>query len=210
MGSSSSKPLRRLGKETVSSQPMGAPGVSRAAAPPSNRLTRGLPEQLHPSFSENKSHSIKQDSQDPQLMANLQKLGPVQVPRGKINFRSSNEMLNILAAREKNQNEEAQDASSTNRLSIHSILQLLDERKRCQTQRQVDELSVGFDIDRKVLDDLARLVNSPSIEQEQHVRTNELKGQDAVEVEADDDTPPRVHAVWTEPALNDVKEIPGR
>lgn len=204
---------------------MGAPGVSRTAAPPSNRHTRGLPEHLHPSFSEDKSHSIKQDSQDPQLMANLQKLGPVRVPRGKISFRSSNEMLNILAAREKNQNEEAQDASSvqgqtanavaagrsqTNRLSIHGILQLLDERKRCQTQRQVDELSVGFDIDRKVLDDLARLVNSPSIEQEHHVRTNELKGQDAVEVEADDDTPPRVHALWTEPALNDVKEIPGR
>lgn len=136
-------------------------------------------------------------------MANLQKLGPVQVPRGKIKFRQSNEMLTILAARQKNQTEEDNSANEavqtqttssttpergqTNRLTIHSILQLLDERKACQTQRQIEELSVGFDVDRKVFDSLSRSVNSPSIEQGREEGAEERKRRTMAEVEADDD-----------------------
>jgi Xaa-Pro aminopeptidase len=118
------------------------------------------------------------DGQDHQLIANMQKLGPVKVPRGKIQYQQSNPMLNILAARQKNTDLEdeannAQQASGQvvgnavtmkNRLNAQSVIALLDERKECKSRREVEQLAVSYDIDIKALDQLARWVNSPSIE----------------------------------------------
>lgn len=120
---------------------------------------------------------MRNDGQDHQLLANLQKLGAVQVPRGKITYQKSNPMLGILAAREKNStiedeaNTAAQRASQgvnnvgliKNRLNAQTIVALLDERKECKTRREVEQLAIAYDLDIAVLDQLARYVNSASI-----------------------------------------------
>lgn len=120
---------------------------------------------------------MRNDGQDHQLLARLQQLGQVEVPRGKVVYQKSNPMLNILAARQKNSNLEedanvsAQQASQgvvnvgtlKNRLNAASIVALLDERKECKTRREMEQLALAYDVDIIVLDQLARYINSPSV-----------------------------------------------
>jgi uncharacterized protein len=127
---------------------------------------------------------VKMDGRDPHLLANLQKIGQVKVPKGKVLFQQSNPMLNILAAREKNSSMEEEANSSAqlssqgvsnagaikNRLNAQSIIALLDERKECKSRREVEELAIAYDMDIDILDRLARWINSPSIETGASVR----------------------------------------
>lgn len=114
----------------------------------------------------------------------LQKIGQVQVPRGKVRYQKSNTMLNILEARGKNT--EAEEGANTaaqlssggvnnagaikNRLNAQSIVSLLDERKECKTRRDIEQLAVSYDVDVAILDQLARFVNSPSVEANARLR----------------------------------------
>lgn len=121
--------------------------------------------------------AVRNDGQDHQLLARLQQLGQVKVPRGKVVYQKSNPMLNILAARQKNSNLEedanvsAQQASQgvvnvgtlKNRLNAPSIVALLDERKECKRRREMEQLAVAYNVDISVLDQLGRYINSPSV-----------------------------------------------
>lgn len=121
--------------------------------------------------------AVQQDSQDPQLLANLQKLGEVHVPRGKVKYQPRNDMLNILAARQRDTDAEQrasedvrqrtggvqQAAHMKNRLSAGMVLSLLDERKQCKTRGAVEKVARGYDVDVHVLERLARYVNAPSV-----------------------------------------------
>lgn len=120
---------------------------------------------------------IRDDAHDPQLLANLQKIGQVQVPRGRVQYQPSNEMLSILAARQQDTEKEdqaheaARQASGgvqrtgqvPNRLNSSAIVSLLDARKQCTTRRDIEELAVAYDIDVPTIDVLARFVNAPSV-----------------------------------------------
>lgn len=153
-------------------------GAPTDIARQSHRVRRLRPFTRHETFVDYFPLSdVRNDGQDHQLLANLQKLGAVQVPRGKITYQKSNPMLNILAAREKNStmedeaNTAAQRASQgvnnigsiKNRLNAQTIVALLDERKECKSRREVEQLAVAYDLDIAVLDQLARYVNSPSV-----------------------------------------------
>lgn len=136
------------------------------------------------------------DGYDPQLLANLQKIGQVKVPRGKVSYQQSNSMLNILAARQKNTilEEEANTSAQLssqglnnagairNRLNAQSIVALLDERKECKSRREVEELAVAYDLDIDTLDTLARWINSPSVEAGAHTAQRPH-----VNIDSDDD-----------------------
>jgi hypothetical protein len=194
---------------------------------------------------------VRNDGRDPQLLANLHKLGQVKVPRGKVTFQQSNPMLNILAARQKNTlQEEAANTSAQlstqgssnvgaikNRLNAQSIIALLDERKECKNRRQVEELAVAYDVDINVLDTLARWVNSPSVELGGDGRQRQPVDVEAEIVSGKGDIvdegmaalrgvsgahdfsfsipcfarllqqPDKINAVWTEPALTDIRGI---
>ena len=128
--------------------------------------------------------AVRQDGRDPQLLANLQKIGQVQVPRGKVHFQKSNTMLNILAARSSNtaREEEANTSAQLssggvnnagaikNRLNVQTVMALLDERKECKTRKEVEQLAIAYGVDMAILDQLARFVNSPSVESGAHLR----------------------------------------
>lgn len=161
------------------------------------------------------------------------------MPRGKVRYKQSNPMLGILAARQRNSeleqgaNTAAQLSSGgvsnvgamRNRLNAQSITSLLDQRKECKSRRELEELAVAYEVDIAVLDQLARFVNSPSIE-----AGSKLRERKPVAVEDEEGVsaslhcrsyarpppltkalvpqlPDRVDAVWTEPALADVRAI---
>ncbi|UZJ54654.1 hypothetical protein CBS101457_003974 [Exobasidium rhododendri] len=228
MGSSSSKPARKLGQQVSSAHlqqgSASRPAGSRQALPvqetgPQAPRFAPPPAQQSPQrFSESKTQDVRNDGQDPQLLARLQEIGQVKVPRNKVTFQQSNPMLNILAARHKNTMKEEEANTSAqlssqglsnagaikNRLNAQSIIALLDERKECKSRRQVEELAVAYDVDINIVDQLARWVNSPSVE------SDSGRQRQPVNVDSDDDLPDRINAVWTEPALADVREIAGK
>jgi hypothetical protein len=140
--------------------------------------------------------AVQQDGQDPQLLANLQKLGAVQVPRGKMTYQRSNPMLNILSARKQNADaeREAQEkaarqgsgsahTSLRNRMSVSTIVAMLDSRKECRTTKDIEELARGFDIDLDVLQRLAQTVNAPSVDANARTKRRQL----GVKVEENDE-----------------------
>lgn len=161
------------------------------------------------------------DARDPHLMANLQKLGQVQVPRGKVHFQPQNPMLNILSARQKDSdlereaNESATTISSSdgkrvegqnmlkNRMPISTIVALLDARKECKTQEDLKEVARGFDIDVNLMEQLAQYVNAPSVDAADRIRQQNQ----GMRVEDGDDALERIEAVWTEPSLETAKRI---
>lgn len=139
------------------------------------------------------STAVQDDGRDPQLLANLQKLGQVQVPRGKVQFQPSNPMLSILSARqhdsdlEREANETAAQTSGgvrstgmlKNRMPASAIVAMLDARKECRTQADLEQVARGFDVDVDVMQRLARYVNAPSVDagarlrQKQNVQIDE-------------------------------------
>lgn len=131
------------------------------------------------------------DSQDPDLARNLASLGQALVagkgqpsrafrtvrPSLLLSFKSpgahslaaaaspqDNPMLGILAERQRA--DEALEASPSSRIENHisaaSLFNLLDERKQCTSQGELDELAREYGMDPKVIDQLARHINSPS------------------------------------------------
>lgn len=140
--------------------------------------------------------AVQQDGQDPQLLTNLQKLGAVEVPRGKLSYQRSNPMLNILSARRQNaeaereaqelaarQGSNSSPATLHNRMSVSTIVAMLDARKECRSQRELEELARGFDIDLDLLQNLARYVNAPSVDVNARARRRKL----GVKVEENDE-----------------------
>ncbi|KDN41321.1 hypothetical protein K437DRAFT_275472 [Tilletiaria anomala UBC 951] len=164
--------------------------------------------------SEQKNQDILEDGRDPQLMRNLASLGPVHVPRNRLNFRRSDQMLGILAARQRESAFEypfpsspaaAQHAvapsssplTSSDRMSTSTLALLLDARKDCRSRAEVERLAVEFDVNIELLDKLARRFNTPSFgeyvdkEQGNSVQAGEQR------------SPRRVYAIWEEAELVD-------
>lgn len=161
------------------------------------------------------------DARDPHLMANLQKLGQVQVPRGKVHFQPQNPMLNILSARQKDSDleKEANETTSNtissdgrqvggqntlkNRMTISTIVAMLDARKECKTQKELQEVARGYDIDVELMETLARYINAPSVDAADRIRQQNQ----GMKVEDGDDALERIEAIWTEPTLETNKRI---
>ncbi|KAL9940443.1 hypothetical protein V8E36_001148 [Tilletia maclaganii] len=87
------------------------------------------------------------------------------------------------------------------RLSPDTIASLLDERKDCESKADLERLAVEYDVPVRLIEDLARYVNTPSVSQSLG-RSERLA---RLQSEQDDkhDGPPLSFAVWTEPVLRD-------
>ncbi|GAA5848120.1 hypothetical protein JCM8547_004417 [Rhodosporidiobolus lusitaniae] len=156
---------------------------------------RGRVEPI-PKASETKSDAIKRDAQDPTFAANLASLGQVKVPgKGQGTFKTDNPMLNILAERQRAEQAAEESYSSRspnairNQLSARTLANLLDERKGCKSQKELDELAREYGMDPKVVDGLAKVINAPS------VSGIELPTKDPNEV-------PKKLAVWVDPVFD--------
>ncbi|GAA5904646.1 hypothetical protein JCM8208_004839 [Rhodotorula glutinis] len=154
---------------------------------------QGRPVEPLPKATDTKSDAVVRDSQDPDLARNLASLGQALVAgKGQPSraFRTDNPMLGILAERQRA--DEALEASPSSRIENHisaaSLFNLLDERKQCTSQGELDELAREYGMDPKVIDQLARHINSPS-ESEIPLPSS------------DPNEPPKRLAKWVDPQL---------
>ncbi|KAK4053812.1 Suppressor protein stp22 of temperature-sensitive alpha-factor receptor and arginine permease [Microbotryomycetes sp. JL201] len=107
---------------------------------------------------------IERDGHDPSFMANLNKLGQVQVPRSQFAPKKDNEMVNILQRRRKTEDELAEAVTpSTIHMSAGLLANLLDERKAKKSPQAIKELCKEYGVDYDVVEALAQHVNTPSI-----------------------------------------------
>ncbi|TKY87171.1 hypothetical protein EX895_003848 [Sporisorium graminicola] len=240
MGSSSSKPVRKLGSEVASSVSRAVPAAAKPSANPTpapsgtNRVppaeygaaTAQQGSQYAPSpagrreqetqrqqqqASETKSADIMRDAYDPQFLQNLSRLGQVKVPKNATNYQPTDQMLRILEARERANldNIESADAlaspnstrtkpSGPPRMSANTITLLLDDRKHCETQKDLDRLALEYDLPLQTIESLAKYYNSPTMGEE--VRDESTEQQDQANRQ-DERAPPKVRGVWVVPKL---------
>lgn len=146
-------------------------------------------------------------------------------------------MLNILSARQRNADVEREaqetaarqgtDSSNTtlrNRMSVSTIIAMLDARKECRSTKDLEALARGYDIDLDLLQRLALHVNAPSVDASARARRRQLgvKVEENEEVSVMPDVNriegslifsvkpmERVDAIWTEPSIEDVKQLRG-
>ncbi|SNX83102.1 uncharacterized protein MEPE_01808 [Melanopsichium pennsylvanicum] len=253
MGSSSSKPARKLGSEVASSvaravpyavkpssnpNPTPAPSASgKARVPPteygaqtakqgaqfapsaSNRREQETQRQQQQA-SETKNADIMRDAYDPQFLQNLSRLGQVKVPKNATNYQPTDQMLRILEARERanldnlNNAEALSSLSSSSstispakkssaqpRISATTITLLLDDRKHCESRKDLERLAVEYDLPFETIESLAKYYNSPTMGEEVRDEQLEWMKQEDQANRQEERAPPKVHGVWVVPKL---------
>ncbi|SPO23275.1 uncharacterized protein UTRI_01953 [Ustilago trichophora] len=245
MGSSSSKPARKLGSEVASSISRAVPSAAKpstnptptpsasARVPPTEYGASAAQQasQYAPSgstrreqetqrqqqqASETKSADIMRDAYDPQFLQNLSRLGQVKVPKNATNYQPTDQMLRILEAREKatldninsadflssssSSSAPAKTPSGPPRISANTITLLLDDRKHCETRKDLERLAVEYDLPLETIETLAKYYNSPTMGEEVRDETEKMKQEDQANRQ-EERAPPKVRAVWVEPKL---------
>ncbi|KAK0555086.1 hypothetical protein OC846_000173 [Tilletia horrida] len=202
-----------------------APSRSAAAARESNAVafqasqdTRG--PRVHGydkhSASERKTKEILEDAGDPTFLRNLQTLGPVAVehPESPLSGRDTyqSRMHEILAARARDADESIdadalyQQPSSAGsfraaaplRLSPNTLANLLDDLKDCRSQEEVFTVATEYDVPIETIVTLTKYINTPSVSESKGKAEREAR----LRLEGDDDGPPLVYAVWTDPKVS--------
>lgn len=247
MGSSSSKPTRKLGSEVASSVSRAVPSAAKPSSNPSPApsgsarvppteyaaSTAKQGAQFAPSAStrreqetqrqqnqasETKSADIMRDAYDPQFLQNLSKLGQVKVPKNATNYQPTDQMLRILEARERSNLDNVQSAdalssstpSSTRatkasnaspRISANTITLLLDDRKHCESRKDLERLATEYDLPLQTIETLAKYYNSPTMGEEVRDEAHEDGRQEDQANRQDERAPPKVRGVWVEPKL---------
>ncbi|KAH9854057.1 hypothetical protein C2E23DRAFT_80170 [Lenzites betulinus] len=157
MGSAASKPARKLAKT--------APAW--AGARTSNPAAQVPPRATIPQASEtknDKNEAIEQDSKDPHLLANLSKLGAVQVDHHMQTFKpAAAQVQHLFQTRLRSEDQARSARPPHNHLVAVSLMDLLEERKFAHTRKEIDGLAEKYDIDPDKLERLARHVNSVSV-----------------------------------------------
>lgn len=72
-------------------------------------------------------------------------------------------MLGILQERQRVDDAVAAGISTPDQLSARSLSNLLDDRKSAKTAQEADEIAVEYGMDPKLIRELAKHINSPSI-----------------------------------------------
>lgn len=83
-------------------------------------------------------------------------------------------------------------------LDANTLGMLLDERKACTTRAALERLAVEYDVDLLTLESVTRRFNTPSIGAKLDTAEEEQQ-----RIEGERELPPRMLAVWTEPAIKD-------
>ncbi|GAA5932673.1 uncharacterized protein JCM15063_002174 [Sporobolomyces koalae] len=118
-----------------------------------------------PLASATKDEAILAESRDPDLAKNLHRLGQVSVPgKGMAStLHTDNAMLGILQERQRVDDAVAAGISTPDQLSARALSNLLDDRKSAKSKQEADEIAREYGMDPKLIDELARHINSPSI-----------------------------------------------
>ncbi|KAF8638496.1 hypothetical protein AX16_010479 [Volvariella volvacea WC 439] len=186
MGGSSSKAARKL--------PKAPPKWAGARTPNPEFPGSGAPSNFGrpPLASESKTEAVLQDAKDPHFLANLSKLGQVQVDHHMQTIRTAaNDTHKLFRSRAQSDLEAFGTTPVRNRLHAPTLSDLLDARKSVKTQQELEKLANEHNIDVQKLESLARFVNSPSVQGGTAVRTVAKDGEESL----------TTLAVWAEPRI---------
>lgn len=132
----------------------------------------------------------------------------------------TDQMLRILEARERAsldslQTANALSASSSTattqttpttrtgppRISANTITLLLDDRKHCETQKDLELLALEYDLPLETIESLAKYYNSPTMAEE--IRDEADARQEDQANRQDERAPTKVRGVWVVPKLQE-------
>ncbi|KAG2146903.1 uncharacterized protein EDB93DRAFT_1250693 [Suillus bovinus] len=190
MGISSSKAARKLPKEKPSwagsRTPLKQDGAQDIRRP-------------RPLAFENKTDAVESDAKDPQFMSKLSQLGPVRVDHHMRSVRTvrhpSSTEYRTYQVLDSSQAESVQQMhrsrlqsevealplhSTRNRLLASSLSELLESRKTVKSQAELQALAEQYHIDVTKLDELAKFVNTPSIDESTIVRSTNQEGEETL------------------------------
>ncbi|KAG2061487.1 hypothetical protein BDR06DRAFT_946930 [Suillus hirtellus] len=171
MGSSSSKAARKLPKETPSW------AGSRTPLKPDGAQETRRPRPL--AF-ENKSDAVEADAKDPQFMFKLNQLGPVRVDHHMRSVRPADYAQQMHRSRLQSEMEASPSRSTRNRLLASSLSELLESRKTVKSQAELQALAEQYHIDVTKLNELAKFVNTPSIDESTIVKSTNQEGEETL------------------------------
>ncbi|KAI9457803.1 hypothetical protein BJY52DRAFT_1271413 [Lactarius psammicola] len=163
MGSASSKATRAFPAVKPGKSPSWGGARTPAHDPKTPPLTNGT------------ANLIQRDARDPQLLANLNRLGPVRVDHHMQTVRTQARFKELFQSRARSEDEAASMRIPRNHLLVSSLVALLEERQNVMSGggddaktrddnaaalRQLAE-KYGMDVER--LESLARSVNVPRV-----------------------------------------------
>ncbi|KAI9566474.1 hypothetical protein HD554DRAFT_1117855 [Boletus coccyginus] len=185
MGSASSKAARKLPREKPS-----WPAGSRI--PATAEPARLRPERP-PLASESKNEAIDKDAKDPHFMEKLNQLGPVRVDHHMqtVQAVTASDIQNMYHSRMRSEAEASGLQSRKNRLLASSLTELLEARKSITTSAELEMLAKRYRMDATKLEQISRVVNTPSIDGSTVVRTTDEHGEEDL----------TMMAHWVDPAV---------
>ncbi|KZO95233.1 hypothetical protein CALVIDRAFT_182549 [Calocera viscosa TUFC12733] len=191
MGASSSKAARQTAQTAAKARPSwaGATADSIEAAARARPNTVGGASAIKDEF-------IKRDAQDPHLLEQLNRIGPVSVNPQNMPFQTAQSARMNRIYQTRQANEEASESIQKNRFSASTLADLLNERKMARSQAELAKIAEEFNVDVDVLNQLARHVNAPSVGPPRRKQITE---------EGDDATP-QLQAYWTTAPIDDVPQ----
>jgi len=195
MGASSSKAARKL---PTRAKPTWAGARTNIDAGTSEGRPTPPLRSPPPEASETRSEAIERDAKDPHFMANLSRIGQVNVPNPAAAVQTANHMKHVLRTLQTSEEEAASPTPVQNRLHASSLSELLDERKSITSTLELAELAKRYGIDVEVLERVAQYVNSPSVGESGTNRTVDDQGEEKITMQA----------TWVDPILdNEHKRI---
>ncbi|KAF8507256.1 hypothetical protein JB92DRAFT_2735731 [Gautieria morchelliformis] len=170
MGGSSSKVGRTL------------PTKARASGQESQGTRPALPPTRPPPVaSETKDQDVERDGKDPHLLANLSRIGQVNIHSTAATARTvSIPFSEMYRKRHVAEQQAASGRPVRNHLEASTLSTLLDDRKFVTSRSDLKQLAARYTVDVSVLDRLARFVNSPSIGDGTVVRRVDKDGQERI------------------------------
>ncbi|EJU05707.1 hypothetical protein DACRYDRAFT_41033, partial [Dacryopinax primogenitus] len=106
---------------------------------------------------------IKQDAQDPHLLSQLNRIGPVTVNPQNMPFQTAQSARIAKIFQTRQATEEASEVPQRNRLPVQAVTDMLNERKSAKTQADLANLAKDYSVDVEVLNRLAERFNSPTV-----------------------------------------------
>ncbi|KAI0049673.1 hypothetical protein FA95DRAFT_1588093 [Auriscalpium vulgare] len=181
MGSTPSKAARSLPKTSARAPPAWA--GARTPGPSDPQLASHARQPLA---------TIRQDSRDPHLLANLSRLGPVRVDHHMQTVRTQEaDVSRLFNSRAQAEQDAAGANTPRNRLWGYALDQLLEERQSVGTREEQSQLAERYGMDAAKLESLARYVNTPSIPEGSIVRVIGKDGEEKITMTAS----------WKEPSF---------
>lgn len=107
--------------------------------------------------------AIREDGTDPQLLANLTRLGPVKVGHRMDSFRPTGVGTSrILNAQKQSETEAQTGRTKRNHIQAPSLFDALTRLQEAQDGRTLERLAGEYNLDGGVLKELGKIVNVPT------------------------------------------------